>query len=117
MSEPRRPGRPRPTEVRNLREEGRLRVTWSDGHVGDYDYAYLRGWCPCAMCQGHGGDRHFVRTVDPQLRSIEQVGNYALNPTWADGHDTGIYSYAYLRQICPCGAEEHGPLVPESRDG
>lgn len=116
MSEQRRPTRPRPVEVRNLRDEKKVRVTWSDGHAGDYDYEYLRGWCPCALCQGHGNDRRFVRSVDPQLRSIEQVGNYALNLTWADGHDAGIYSYGWLREICPCGAEEHRGLVEPSRD-
>jgi DUF971 family protein len=102
MSEPRPPSRPRPTEIHHLREEGLVRITWSDGHVGDYDYATLRGWCPCALCQGHGNERRFVRTADPRLRSIESVGAYAVNLAWSDDHDTGIYSWAYLREICPC---------------
>jgi DUF971 family protein len=85
-------------------DQGGVRIAWSDGHLSDYSYAYLRGWCPCAMCQGHGGERRFIRAVDPQLRRIEPVGNYALTFTWSDGHETGIYSYAYLREICPCEA-------------
>lgn len=104
MSEQQRPLRPRPVEVRHLRDQGLVRISWADGHVGDYPYAYLRGWCPCAACQGHGNERHFVHTQDPQLRSIEQVGNYAFNFLWADGHETGIYSYVYLRELCPCAA-------------
>lgn len=99
MAEP----RARPTEIRHQRDEGRVRITWADGHVGEYDYVYLRGWCPCAVCQGHGNERRFVETVDPRLEKIEAVGNYAINLGWADGHDTGIYSYAYLRDLCPCG--------------
>jgi len=94
--------RPRPTEVNHERDASRVRITWSDGHVGEYDYAYLRGWCPCALCQGHGNERRFVRSVDPRLESIEVVGSYALTFRWADGHDTGIYAYSYLREICPC---------------
>lgn len=89
-----------------------MRITWSDGHAADYTYEYLRGWCPCALCQGHGGDRHFVRTVDPRLAAIEVVGNYAFNFTWSDGHQTGIYSYAYLREICPCAACSAAAVEP-----
>jgi len=96
--------RPRPTEVRNRRERSALEVSWSDGHESDYAYSYLRGWCPCALCQGHGNERRFVRSVDPRLEKIEAVGNYALGLTWADGHETGIYAYAYLRDLCPCDA-------------
>ena len=43
------------TEVRRLPQERRLRLSWSDGHVAEYDYDYVRAWCPCAMCQGHSG--------------------------------------------------------------
>ena len=94
----------RPTEVRRVTEQQLVRITWSDGHVGEYTYGYLRGWCPCAMCQGHGGDRRFVAVADPQLASISAVGNYALGLVWSDGHDTGIYAYSYLRALCPCPA-------------
>jgi len=104
MAEQRRAARPRPTEVRHDRETSSVHVDWSDGHAGDYEYSYLRGWCPCALCQGHGGERHFVRVQDPRLASIQAVGNYALTFSWSDGHDTGIYSYAYLRELCPCSA-------------
>lgn len=94
---------PVPVEVRRLAAERTLRVTWRDGHVSAYPYAYLRGWCPCALCQGHGGERRFVEGGgDAELKGISVVGNYALGLTWADGHETGIYSYRYLRDLCPC---------------
>lgn len=91
-----------PVEVRRLRDERRLVVTWSDGHVSDFPYAYLRGWCPCAQCQGHGGQRRYIHADNTDLVNIAVVGNYALSASWGDGHDTGIYSYQYLRELCPC---------------
>jgi DUF971 family protein len=93
-----------PVEARRLPAERRLRLTWSDGHVGEYDYDRLRGWCPCAMCQGH----HVVElTYHPpaapvDLHRIEPVGNYGLSFLWSDGHGTGIYRFELLRQLCPC---------------
>ena len=43
-----------PTEINHIKARGVVRMTWDDGHVGEYDESYLRGYCPCAMCQGHG---------------------------------------------------------------
>ena len=50
---------------------------------------YLRGFCPCAACQGHGGAYEFVTTDESELGDVREVGNYAVNITWAGGHDTG----------------------------
>lgn len=92
------------TEARRLPEERRLRLTWSDGHTAEYGYDYLRGWCPCAMCQGHSGFK--IRFQPPPrpvgLESIQPVGNYALSLAFSDGHGTGIYRFDFLREICPC---------------
>src|SRR5574340_552147 len=49
-----------PLEVRRLAEDNLLKITWNDGHVSLYPLTYVRGWCPCAVCQGHGGERHYV---------------------------------------------------------
>lgn len=98
-----------PEEVRRQPEAATLRVTWSDGHVSEYPFAYLRGWCPCAECQGHGGVKHYVDASNTDLVSIAVVGKYALNLKWGDGHETGIYAYRYLRELCPCrGCEGRG---------
>ncbi len=95
-----------PTEVRRLPEESRLRLTWSDGHIAEYDYDYLRGYCPCAGCQGHGtGEIEYRPPKAPvQPSAIEPVGNYAISFHWSDGHATGIYRFDFLRRICPCDA-------------
>jgi DUF971 family protein len=95
------PRPPHPLEVHRLVPERLVRITWSDGHVSDYPFAYLRGWCPCAGCQGHGGEKRFVHG-NSDLQSIAPVGRYALSFMWGDGHETGIYAYTYLRQLCPC---------------
>jgi len=91
-----------PTEVRRDVDARTVRVTWHDGHVSEYPFAYLRGWCPCAACQGHGGEKHYVEGQNTELTSLNVVGRYALGLIWADGHDTGIYAYRYLRSLCPC---------------
>lgn len=106
------PRPPVPTEIRRLAAEGRLHIAWSDGHESDYPLAYLRGWCPCAMCQGHGGDRRYIHADNVALSNIAVVGKYALSLTWGDGHDTGIYSYRYLRELCPCCV----PAAVEAQD-
>lgn len=93
-------------EARNLPQTRRLRLTWSDGHSAEFDHAYLRGWCPCAGCQGHTGltIRYLPAPGPVAADTIEPVGNYAISIAWSDGHSTGIYRFDFLRQICPCAA-------------
>jgi DUF971 family protein len=100
----------RPTEIRRLPEVGKLRITWSDGHVADYGYDYLRGYCPCAACQGHSVSEVEYRppSVSVSATTIEPVGNYAISILWSDSHATGIYRFDFLREICPCGACRSG---------
>jgi DUF971 family protein len=95
---------PHPTEARRLREERKLRLTWTDGHVAEYDYDYLRGYCPCAACQGHSVTeiKYQPPTVSVTATTIEPVGNYAISILWSDSHATGIYRFDFLREICPC---------------
>ena len=81
------------------------RIEWGDGHVGVYPHEILRGYCPCAGCQGHSGTIRFVApSGDVQLERdrIEPVGNYALSLVWFDGHGSGVYSFRYLRALCRC---------------
>lgn len=92
------------TEARRLPEPRRLRLTWSDGHVAEYDYDYLRGWCPCASCQGHAvlKLRYLPVSYPVNASAIQPVGNYAISIAWSDGHATGIYRFELLRDLCPC---------------
>jgi prepilin-type processing-associated H-X9-DG protein len=91
-----------PTAVKAPHGATVMKITWADGHVSELPHEILRGYCPCAHCQGHGGTTTFVPGGNLDIRGIEQVGNYAFCLTWGDQHDTGIYSYRYLRALCQC---------------
>lgn len=90
---------PEPRDVTIEERGGRLTIRWSDGATTAYSFHGLRGWCPCAQCQGHSSQTRFVETEAPRLVATEGVGRYALRLTWADGHSTGMYSYEYLREL------------------
>jgi DUF971 family protein len=94
-------------------------VAWSDGHASHYDFAYLRDLCPCALCDdnrkkkaaltgrpGAGPAPAALPMFKPKAkaRAAAAVGNYAIQIDFTDGHSTGIYSFDYLRTICPCDA-------------
>ena len=93
------------TAVRSPRGARTTEIDFSDGHKGIYPHSILRGYCPCAGCQGHTGSIKFLVVEEgPALEVdvIEAVGNYALRFEWFDQHGSGIYSYAYLRALCCC---------------
>ena len=90
---------PVPRLIVPIEEESVLQILWDDDDLSRYPFEYLRGWCPCAACQGHGTERHFVAVKNPKLASISMVGRYALSPRWDDGHETGIYTFEYLRNL------------------
>jgi DUF971 family protein len=104
-------------------------ITWADGHASHYDFKYLREECPCAMCnderlkkaEGQQKDmqlkkEHLQSAAAPALSSpllplykaklaakaAHAVGNYALQIDFNDGHTAGIFSFDFLRTICPC---------------
>ena len=101
--------------VRSPRGARVTEISWGDGHNGVYPHEILRGYCPCAGCQGHSGTIAFIPPSDTQLEieEIEPVGNYALRFQWFDGHGTGLYSYKYLRALCHCDACRPGALKAE----
>lgn len=102
-----------PVELRAPRGARVLEIDWDDGHCGVYPHELLRGYCPCAHCQGHEGPIRFVEGGNLELEDIQQVGNYALRLVWGDGHQTGIYSYRFLRELCACSSCR--PEEPENR--
>jgi DUF971 family protein len=87
-----------------------LDVSWGDGHTSSYPLRLLRAECPCAQCKQDREDArtnpfHVLGAANPaaaDLRDIEAVGNYGLRFTWRDGHQAGIFTFEYLREICPC---------------
>jgi DUF971 family protein len=91
-----------PLEVRAPRGAQVMEIDFEDGHRGVYPHEILRGYCPCALCQGHQGPIRFVPGGDTVLTDLAEVGDYALRMTWADGHSTGIYTFRFLRDLCSC---------------
>ena len=81
-------------------------ITWNDGHFSSYPSWYLRENCPCAHCvEEFSGRRLILQGSIPstlERADVAPVGNYALSFTWSDGYSTGIYSFDFLRRICPC---------------
>lgn len=99
-------------------EQRAMTIRWGDGHESVYPFDLLRKECPCALCgeerkkraasQKTGGlslsvmQGPVVRVGDAQVTDVQKVGRYALNFSWQDGHHTGIYTYEFLRSLCPC---------------
>lgn len=119
-------GRHEPQQIAVKDAERTVTITWGDGHISRFPNWYLRGFCPCAVCQGHGNAITFqaerAEGVGPDLKTIDEVGHYAINLTWSDGHKTGIYTLDALRNMCPCPACQHSQLgrimmdrLPEDR--
>ena len=85
-----------------------ISVTWVDGHHGRHTMQSLRKNCPCALCKSKAEGQEgpamlpILRPGEFELKSIERVGNYALQLVWGDGHQTGIYTFDYLREMCEC---------------
>jgi DUF971 family protein len=102
--------RTRPLRIDAQRAAGTLRVEWADGHLTTYDTVTLRWLCPCAYCRGEAGlpgwlDSNPVLSQDQtKLVNMALVGNYAVQPVWGDGHDSGFHSFMLLREQCPCDA-------------
>jgi len=106
-------GKTDPADIEVHIPDRRLTIQWGDGHRSVYTFDLLRKECPCAVCR----EARLAVTDDPlrvvtsalkpgevTVTGAEKVGYYALRFVWSDGHDTGIYSYDYLRAICPCEA-------------
>jgi DUF971 family protein len=97
-----------PLEIELKRDEGVLLVKWNDGHAGYSTFEILRWNCPCAACRGEMGTPgrlDFIKELGPDevhMDSLEAVGLYALKPVWRDGHETGLYTYEHLRDLCEC---------------
>lgn len=97
----------RPLQIKRDSAAGELRITWDDEHISVLPIKLLRDECPCAGCKG---EVLFGKVYKPvpllffqegmyKLVSLSAVGQYAIQAVWGDGHDTGIYSWEYLRAL------------------
>ena len=75
-----------------------LEISFSDGKTFRIPYELMRVYSPSAEVQGHGPGQEVLQTGkrDVDLVELAQVGNYAVQPTFSDGHNSGIFSWDYL---------------------
>lgn len=98
-----------PVEIEVSNKEQILEINWTDGDISVYPLFGLRKNCPCVMCRG--GHAH-MNEFEPALffvehpskvniRDLEQIGNHAIQITWEDGHNSGMYRWETLRYLDP----------------
>ena len=95
----------RPVDIQVIGTD--LAIKWREGEESFISLQQLRHHCPCAACKGetdimgnlYKGPNAKLEPESFRLTSIQQVGGYAIQPVWADGHATGLYSFDYLRRI------------------
>ena len=94
-----------PVKIKKLTAQ-KLMIEWSDGHESYYVGPVLRGLCPCATCQDEDTGQRLILPIhipdSLEFKKIDLVGQYALQFEWSDGHQTGIYSFDRLRELCRC---------------
>jgi len=95
-----------PKQIKIL-EKTKLQISWEDDSRTVINFHYLRDECPCAGCKGETILFKTYRPAKPaannpnkyELKNIQAVGNYAVQLTWGDGHNTGIYTWDYLLEL------------------
>ncbi len=105
----------RPARIRVDKTGGTgMSIEWRDGHQNHWSFRWLRDACPCAVChearekegRAPGVGKPKPKTLLPLYeapvlpREVEPVGRYALKFIWNDGHEAGVYSWDYLRNVC-----------------
>ncbi len=106
-----------PAKIRVKKTEGTgVEIDWKDGHKSTWNFRWLRDACPCATCHeereksgrspGEPKPKAPVLLAmyeaPPRPLEVTPVGNYAIRFKWNDGHESGLYSFDYLRRVCRC---------------
>ena len=105
------------TDISVSTEKQIMTIIWADGHKSIYPLEGLRKACPCVECAG--GHANMGQQADAEIfraphtntwtiTKLQEIGIYAMQIYWGDGHHTGIYRWEYLRDICPI---ENGVLT------
>jgi len=96
-----------PTQVQ-LTDSAHLEISWSDGQTRRYAISQLRDHCPCATCREKRNEPRSTNplriidakeTVPVTIAGMKPIGNYAYGIEFSDGHDTGIYTLEFLREL------------------
>lgn len=108
----------RPTDIQPIGEE--LAIKWDDGSESFIRLELLRRACPCAGCKGevdilgnlYKSPERPLPAQAFQLVQVMPVGGYGLQPVWADGHNTGLFSYDYLKRVAEAASKQGRPPAP-----
>ena len=92
---------PAPTEIKLHQRSRAMEIAFGDGQVFRLPYEFLRVYSPSAEVRGHGPGQEVLQTgkQEVEIRSLEPVGSYAVQPAFSDGHSTGIFSWDYLYEL------------------
>lgn len=111
-----------------------LSLEWPDGTVHKLPFELLRIYSPSAEVRGHGPGQEILQTGkrDVNIESVAPIGNYAIQPVFSDGHESGIYSWEYLyylgkrqeqlwkdyeKRLADAGVDRDAPMRPGARLG
>ncbi|SDG67541.1 gamma-butyrobetaine hydroxylase-like domain-containing protein [Propionivibrio dicarboxylicus] len=96
-----RPDTPIPSEITLNQKSRRMDIVF-DGVRYELSYEFLRVLSPSAEVRGHGPGQEVLQVgkQDVEIVGLEPVGNYAIRPTFSDGHDSGLYSWDILHDFC-----------------
>ncbi len=91
-----------PTDIKLHRKTGILELKYEDGGIYSLPAEFLRVNSPSAEVRGHGPGQEVLQTgkIDVKIDNLDAVGNYAIRLHFSDDHNTGIYSWEYLRELC-----------------
>ena len=93
-----------PKHIRVFSEESLLEIQWGSEFVHRIPLKILRGLCPCASCVNElSGERMIdINAISEDIKPthLEHVGNYAVKISWTDQHNTGLYTWEHLHNIC-----------------
>ena len=96
----------KPRRIHVERAKGWLEMDWADDGILRVKLSDVRKACPCALCADLRAKQDeqlqmitAEQTPSADLSDVVPVGNYAIQIRWTDGHDTGIYTYSYLKQL------------------
>ena len=129
-----RAGEPTPQSLVVHGQSRVLEVVFSDGAAFRIPFELMRVYSPSAEVQGHGPGQEVLQTGKREvtLVGVEPVGNYAVKPAFSDGHDSGIFTWAYLyelgqqqealwtqyaERLAAAGMDRDAPMAPKGGAG
>lgn len=92
---------PNPTEIKLHQKSRNMELHFDDGSLFNLSYEFLRVFSPSAEVRGHGPGQETLQTGkrNVEIETLDPIGNYAIQPTFSDGHNSGIYSWDLLYRL------------------